>query len=188
MENLLLNDQTSGSDYTLLACRWKEGDRKAGEQIFDHFAPQIYRFYIVRIFNREIAEDLTQNVFLKVTHKINSFHEEMGSFSSWIWQIARNTLIDYFREKKQIVFSDLPAEGENFVNERDDPTQEIRKQEILSLLTHLSPEEQEIFALHHISDLSYREISLRTQRSEGALRVLVHRINQKLRTLLNERE
>lgn len=173
-------------DYTALACQWKNGDAIAGEKIFEHFAPQIFRFYMVRVFNREIAEDLTQNVFLKVTHKIDSFHEEMGSFSSWIWQIARNALIDYFREKKQVVFSDLPSEGENFINERDDPTQSIRTHEIMSLVRQLTTEEQEVFALHHLSDLSYKEIAGRMNKSEGALRVLVHRINQKLRHLINE--
>ncbi len=176
----------SDVDYNALACGWQQGDGNAGAFIFDHFAPQIYRFFMVRIFNRDIAEDLIQNVFLKVTHKLHTFDTHLGSFSSWIWQIARNTLIDYFREKKHIVFSDLPSEGENFINEKDDPSHEIRYRELMEIVQKLTGEEQEVFSLHHLSNLSYKEMGTRMQKSEGSLRVLVHRINQKLRQLIQE--
>ncbi len=180
------NSSLEFDEYTILAISWKNGEQRAGEQIFDHFAPQIFRFYMVRTYNRDISEDLTQNVFLKVTNKIQSFDEKLGTFSSWIWQIARNSLIDHFREKKYIVFSDIPSESDNFINEKDDPTHEIREAEILTLVKRLSREEQEVFSLHHISSLSYKEISVRMRKSEGALRVLVHRINRKLRAFIRK--
>ncbi|MBI4239584.1 sigma-70 family RNA polymerase sigma factor [Candidatus Uhrbacteria bacterium] len=146
------NDRAEMFDCNALACQWQHGNQQAGALIFDYFASQIFRFFIVRLFNREIAEDLTQHVFLKVTNKIHTFDTNLGNFSSWIWQITRNTLIDYFREKKHVVFSDLPSEGEHFINESDDPAQEVKYHELLALVKTLSTEEQEIFSLHHLSD------------------------------------
>jgi RNA polymerase sigma-70 factor (ECF subfamily) len=174
--------------FNKLAHRLKDGDRQAGEEIFDYFSRQIYRFFVVKTSNRETAEDLTQEVFLKAIDKIETFNENLGSFSGWLWQIAKNTVKDYYRKKKTVFLSDFVLknkENSDFLAGKNDGQSEQRMAEILDLVKDLNEEEQEVFSLHYLSDLSYREISNTLGKSESSLRVLVHRVNKKIRKIFN---
>ena len=177
--------------FNKLAHRLKEGERKAGEEIFDYFAPQFFRFFLVRTGNRETAEDLTQEIFLKVIDKIGTYNEDLGSFSGWIWQIAKNNVKDYYRKKKTVALSDFVLqnkENSDFLKGKNDPKTELKMTEMLDLIKDLNEEEQEVFSLRYLSDLSYRDISKTTKKSESSLRVLVHRVNKKIRKLFNNNE
>jgi len=174
--------------FNKLAHRLKEGSRQAGEEFFDYFSRQIFRFFVVRTGSRETAEDLTQEVFLKVIDKIKTFNEDLGSFSGWLWQIAKNTVKDYYRKKKPISLSDFvlkSKENDDFLEGKNDPKAGLDLTEIIDLIKDFSEEEQEVFSLHYLSDLSYRDISKTLGKSESSLRVLVHRVNKKIRKLFN---
>lgn len=177
--------------FNKLAHRLKEGERKAGEEIFDYFAPSIFSVFLVRTGNRETAEDLTQEIFLKVIDKIGTFNEDLGSFSGWIWQIAKNNVKDYYRKKKTVALSDFVLqnkENSDFLKGKNDPKTELKMTEMLDLIKDLNEEEQEVFSLRYLSDLSYRDISKTTKKSESSLRALVHRVNKKIRKLFNNNE
>lgn len=174
----------------VLARKLKEGDAAAAERIFDSFAGKIFAFMMSRVGGRAAAEDLTQDVFVKVISKIETFDELQGNLSAWIWQISRNTLIDYFREKKQFLFSDMTADSEasqpfDLVDATQDPERTVYVAEIMKAVALLSPEEQEVFSLHYVSDLQYKEISRLLDRPEGNLRVIIHRINKKIQKALD---
>lgn len=165
----------------------KQGDRQAGEAIFDNFSAPIYRFFLVRTSSRETAEDLTQDVFLKLVGKIDTFDENLGSFSGWLWQIAKNTVKDYYRKKKALPLSEIALrekEKNDFLDGKNDRRYDIKMAEIMDLIKDLSEEEQEIFSLHYLSDLPYKQISKTTGKSQSSLRVLVHRLNKKIAKLL----
>lgn len=170
--------------FNKLANRMKSGDLKAGDEIFSYFSPLIYRFFMARVLSRDLAEDLTQDIFVKVVGKIDLFDENAGNFSAWIWQIARNSLIDYYRDKKETSFSDMPEGMENMFRTRDMSFDKIRVMEIMDVVNAFEEGDREIFTLFYLSDLPYREISKITKRSEGSLRVAVHRMNKKIREIL----
>lgn len=181
-------DILSGDKFNKLASRLQKGDPKAGQIIFDNFAPQIFRFFLVRTSNRETAEDLTQEVFFKVIRRIETFDQKLGSFSGWLWQIARNTVKDYYRKKKPLPLSDYvlqKKERDDFISYANDTNQDLKMSEALDLIKNFSEEEQEVFSLHYLSDLPYKEIGKRFSKSENSLRVLVHRVNKKIRKLIN---
>lgn len=172
---------------TRLACRLKNGDLDAGEKLFNYFSPKIYRFVMVRILNPETAEDLTQEVFFKVVNRIETFDTTRGNFSGWIWQITRNTLKDHYGQKKSIPFSKMTEDAPEIKHLRDKkngPEEKTKIQEVLLMIKRLSQEEQEIFSLRYLSDLSYKQIGKMTGKSEGALRILVHRVNKKIRQII----
>lgn len=164
----------------------KKGDGKAAERIFDHFAPHIHSFFMARIRNRETAQDLTQEVFLKVIRHIETFDARSGEFTAWIWQIARNTGIDFFRQKKPVYLADLPEEGSNIPDERLTASESAKLREILKVVERFSPEEQELFELHFIADLSYVDMAHATGRSSASLRVAIHRLRKKIQPYLND--
>lgn len=158
----------------------QRGEAGSAEKIFDHFSGHIYAFFMARIRHKETAQDLTQEVFLKVIKSIDQFDRESGNFTAWIWQIARNSAIDYFRLKKPSYLSDLPSEGANIIEEhlRSDESAKIR--EIMDIVEKFSAEEQELFQLHFIADMSYEDIARVVKKTETSLRVAIHRLRKKL--------
>lgn len=178
--------EPTGDQLNKIAIRLKRGDVRAGEEVFDHFNPLLYRFFLTRTTNRAISEDLTQDVFFKVISKIETFDDEKGNFPGWIWQIARNTLIDHFRGKTDIPFVDAGEGIEDISVDVEDADQRMKVRVIMESVTQLSEEEQELFSLRYVSDASYKDMSSILGRSEPALRVALHRLNKKVKDIITE--
>lgn len=170
----------SKTKFNGLAERLKVGDSQAGAVIFDHFFSQIYRFLLARLGHRETAQDLVQEVFLKVVRNIQSFNPSAGDFTPWIWQIARNTLIDHFRQKKPQYLEDMEQHGAAIPDSGDGVHASAELREIMNIVRQLNEDEQELFQLHFISDLSYTDLAAVTGKTEANLRVAVHRLRQKI--------
>lgn len=168
--------------FNRLANLLKCGDKTAAAELFDYFNPKLFSFFITRTLHRETAEDLTQEVFLKLINHIDTFSEKKGDFLAWIWQIARNTAKDYYRKnsKKEINVATFIGKYESF-DDRNELENKIRAEEVMKLVRDFSEEEQEIFSMYYLSDLPYKEISRIIGKPEGSLRVLIHRINQKIK-------
>lgn len=164
----------------------QKGDTHSAEKIFDHFSGPIYAFFMARIRNKETAQDLTQEVFLKVVKSIDQFDRKSGDFTAWIWQIARNSAIDYFRHKKPSYLADLPDEGANIIEDRVRTDESAKVREIMDIVESFSEEEQELFQQHFVADVSYTELARITGKTEAALRVSIHRLRKKLIPYLND--
>lgn len=180
------------TDFNKEAEKLKNGDKKAAERIFDHFSPKIFRFFMTRTASRQDSEDLTQEVFLKLLEKIGTFNNAQGYFSSWFWQIAKNQLIDHYREKKSFATADPDVIAKkSLTKSSDNPQKNIADkneiEQVLKIVKNFSEEEQEIFSLRFLSELSYKEISIMLNKSEGNLRVISHRITQKIQKETNEK-
>jgi len=80
----------------------QHGDTDSFAGLYDFFVNPIYRYVFFKV-KKEDALDLTENIFLKVWEKIGSYHREegKGTFSSWIYRIAHNTVVDYYRLEKE---------------------------------------------------------------------------------------
>ncbi len=172
-------------DFDRLANRLKDGDEGAAGKIFDRFAPKIFGYLLAKTANRHVAEDLTQEVFLRVLSRIETFDPLRGSFSCWLWGVAKNALTDYWRDARTTPMSDLAdAEGNlpDFPEERRlSPENELLAKEAWEIIRTFSADEQEVLVLHYVSGLRYKEISEATGKSEGSLRVLIHRLHKKIR-------
>ncbi|MEG0377386.1 MAG: sigma-70 family RNA polymerase sigma factor [Eubacterium sp.] len=68
------------------------------EEMYEEYYPKLYNYIYYRTLNRETTEDIVSEVFLKVMYRLRSYRPERGCFSTWIYTIAKNTLIDYFRK------------------------------------------------------------------------------------------
>jgi len=118
--------------------------------------------------NKDEAEDITQEVFLKVWNNIRKYKYEY-SFKTWLLTIARNTAIDYLRKKKSLVFSDLEnVEGENTLIDNikdeallaDEIFTKIEDAELLQqLLIKISSTQSEVVRLRYGEDLTFEEIA-----------------------------
>lgn len=173
-------EKTHSDKFNDLAELMKKGDKRAAGEIYDYFSPLIYRFVLTRVSNKHLAEDLSQDVFVKVVSRIDTFNKDLGNFSGWIWQITRNTLIDYYRDKKEVSFSDI-EDVENEFGVEDNIYKRIEMRQVKDVIKGFGDEERELFALYYLSDLSYRDISKIMNKSEGALRVATHRLLKKIK-------
>lgn len=169
---------------TRLAKRMQKGDAGAAESLYGELADKVFGFCLSRVRHRHFAEDLTQEIFLKLVTKIEMFDAKKGDFTVWFWQLARNTLIDHYRRQKDSAFSDLGDERkiEALAVMHPEPALEksFEKQLLDEFLKSLDQEEQELFRLRYVAELSYKEMSDVLERSEGALRVAVNRLKKKI--------
>lgn len=169
---------------TKLAVRAKNGDLLAAEKLYEELFDKVFGFCMNRTSNRTVAEDLTQDIFLKLVDKINTFDEAKGNFLVWFWQLARNTLTDHYRKAKDINFSEIEEEKMEKITPIVHPERveyKIEFDRVKSFVDTLSAEERELFELHFVADMRYKDISALTKKSEGSLRVAVNRLKEKVK-------
>ncbi len=162
----------------------KKGDRKAAAAIYDELAPKVYGFIFTRTSSKEVAEDLTQELFIKLIEKIDGFDEERGRFTVWFWAVTRHMLIDFYREKKATPFSSFTEDAvEGMMIDAGAPNidDKFRYEKLKDFLKTLSGDERELFELRYVAEVPYTEIAAMLGKSEGSLRVAVLRIKGKIR-------
>ena len=109
-----MHDNKSAID---LVVAYREGDEEALEQLIRQYLKPVYGFVYRYVGNSADAEDVTQEVFVKMWRKLKLF-DTNKNFKTWLFTIAKNTAIDYLRKKKTIPFSHFDtAEGRNFLEE-----------------------------------------------------------------------
>lgn len=160
----------------------KSGNEAAFSEIYGSFIAPIYRFVYFRVGSKEEAEDLTQTVFLRAWKSLDKF-DETTHFSTWLYTIARNAVIDFWKKKKCVLLEDMeeePAEMTDFAHfEKEKDWEKIK-----SAIKNLNEDQQEIISLRFIEDLSNAEISKKTGKSEVAIRQTQCRAIKQLRNIL----
>ncbi len=106
------NNSSKLSDEELVK-KYLSGDGDSFDELVERYADYIYNFIHQSVSEREWAEDLAQEVFVKVWKNLKKF-DTKKKFKVWIFKIARNTIIDFFRKRKEIKFSDLEKKEEEF--------------------------------------------------------------------------
>jgi RNA polymerase sigma-70 factor (ECF subfamily) len=155
---------------------------------YEKYIAPIFRFIYFRVKNHQEAEDLTQTVFLKAWKGIGKYKKQNNPFSSWLYTIARNTIIDYWKKKKELNLdegvSDILDDGSNVLQEIEN---ESDFQQIMESIIVLTEDQQEIIILKFIEDLSNKEISEILSKNEDAVRQLQSRALKSLKNILEEK-
>lgn len=179
----MIEDQEHLKKLILLA---KDGDNGAFEEVYTTYYTPLFHYIIVRIKNKEEAEDMTQTVFMKIWNSISKWNSNHTSPLAFFFTVARNTMIDYFRKNshKEIVSDEVVA---IFADEDSSTDEESKSREsrelILQAVSQLSDEQQEIITMLYTNDLTYKEIADITGKREDAIRQLHSRAIKKLREI-----
>lgn len=154
----------------------KNGNLNEFSRLYDAYIDKIYRYIFFKTRHRETAEDLTGDVFIKALSKIQTFDPAKASFSVWIYRIARNTVIDYYRSKKES--ADIEDAWDLASDEDVARTVQanLSLKQIEEYIQKLKPEQRDLVILRVWQDLSYKEISEIMGKDEGSLRVSFGRI------------
>jgi len=167
-----------------LALRCQKGDKEAFGALYDRYAERLYRYIYFKTWNKDAAEDIVSVVFLKAFERIKSFNPNKGVFSQWIYGIARNAIIDYFRTVKPTAdIEDIFDLGED---ERTEAKLDARDMllKVEAYLDKLNPRQREIVMLRIWEELPYREIAEIVGGSEDAVKVMFSRTIRELREKL----
>ena len=182
-------DTTISSELDKLVDRAIAGDGDAFGRLYDMHVDRVYRHIYYRVSNNADAEDLTQQVFIRAWRAIGRYKRTASPFLAWLIKISHNLVIDFYRSKKSEVyvnFDSITAEPEV------DPAQlaEARydRQEIRRAISKLRDDQQQVVLMRFIEDFSYKEIATVLGKSEGAVRVILHRGLTKLKTILEKAE
>lgn len=150
--------------------------------LYDQYADAIFRFCFFKTGDREIAKDLTQDVFIKVFNHLTK-DESVTNEKAFVYTIAKNVVIDFWRKKTSVHESELPEGFMQSVpsNLRTDLLAEYTS--FLSLLDKLQPEDREVILLRYIDDLSGKEMAEILGERENTVLVRISRATAKLRDL-----
>ena len=156
----------------------KFGDASAFGRLYDSTLERIYRYVFFRVTDAELAEDLTSQVFLKAWENLRRY-KPGGPFVAWLYTIARNTVIDHYRTRKQSVPLDQTVIKEDpALDEKVDLKHDIGV--LQEAMQELTDEQREVLTLRFLADMETGEIAERMQKSEGAIRALQMRALQAL--------
>ena len=159
--------------------RAKQGDREALRYLYSRYADNVYSYVSSIVRDHYEAEDVTQQVFAKLTDSLARYEERGAPFLSWLVRLARNAAIDQLRARRAIPVAD-PIESEA----ADDGEEADRRETLRSALDTLPDDQREIIVLRHLGGLAPAEIATRLGRSESAVNGLHHRGRRALRAEL----
>lgn len=162
------------------------GDTDAFGELYDLYVDNIYRYIYFRV-EREEALDLTENVFLKAWENLKSYKKVSNKyFSSWLYRIAHNIVIDHYRGRRETVdITDLNLPDEKRMNDPVVLTEQSLSHDALrKAVGKLNKKYRQLILLKYVSGLSNPEIAKVMGRSEGNLRILKFRALRALRQIL----
>jgi len=163
------------------------GEASAFGLLYDRYQPKIYRFIYFKVSHREEAEDLCHQVFLNAWQNISGYKHKGFPFSAWLYSIARNRIIDYYRANREIVSIekiDIAIEdAKNAVHKKIEHKLELEK--IRETLKGLSQLEQDIIIMRFIEEMSLKEVAKALQKNELSVRVMQNRAIKKLKKLIS---
>ncbi len=161
----------------------RRGNPEAFGKIYDKYLDRIYRFIFFRVSSKEQAEDLSSQVFLKALEYLDE-KRKINNLQAFLYQIARNLIIDFYRDKKEVVSLD-GEEAKELQDNHLDISEEINTrleiEKTKKALREIRDEYKEVIILYYLEELSIREIAQILEKNKGNVRILIHRALKALR-------
>jgi len=170
-----------------LVTRLISGDREAFGELYDIYAPKIFRFIRLKVGSQVLAEDLSSESFLRAWEYFQEKEREIEeSFQALIYKIARNLIVDHYKRKstQEILIDD----DFNVFLENQLATSESFKEDtegIHRALMNIKEEYQDVIIWYYVDELPVPQIAKMMDKSEGAIRVLIHRALRSLKEVLS---
>ncbi len=176
-------------DFAGIVARAQAGDQGAFQVIYEHFADPLFRYLYARCGDASLAEDLSGDLWVRVVERLPRFQlqgdDHAAAFAAWLYQIARNLVIDVFRRRSEH-HVDLPETLVAPVARPDEQVLAVEaEQELRTAIEQLTTEQREVILLRFFEERSNAEVARLTGRSEGAVKVMQHRALGTLARKLN---
>ena len=164
------------------------GNTAAFEALYDHFYDRIYRYVSFKAGDASAAEDITEEVFLRMLRSIGTYKYHGHPFSSWLFRIAHNLVVDHFRKcgrDKSVPLDKVVAVvGESSVDLDNYVQTKLAMREVNRAMEDLTDLQRQIISLRFAGGLSVNETARAVGRNENAVKALQHAGIRKLRKIL----
>ncbi len=160
-----------------------QGDLNEMTLLFERYNVRLFNFLVQMTKDKAVAEDLTQTVFYKAIRYRTSY--KGGQFVSWIFRIARNVFSDHYQKSKK-TWNNVEVEQIAVIEEESAISQSEEVAHLHNALNKLSTEERELVVMNRLQGIKYDQIAEITGSSAGAVKVKMHRVIKKLKTVYFE--
>ncbi len=193
----LIPDFSSASDQDVVE-QARAGSEPAYRELIRRYERPVFSLIYRMVRDRELAEDLAQETFVKVLNALASYRPEF-KFSSWIFKIANNAAIDHLRRRQLETLSvdgaphattadQMESSSLELADRAESPLQELEARELGSLIeqaiSRLRPEYRACIILRHVEDRSYEEIAEILDLPLGTVKTYLHRARAELKAML----
>jgi RNA polymerase sigma-70 factor (ECF subfamily) len=165
-----------------LVQRCQQGDQQAWAEVVRQFSRRVYNLAYRFTASHAAAEDLTQEVFIRVYRSLGQYDPSLGDLSNWLMRLARNLIIDDYRKRQRTPTDssdDLADHEYHLPASSDTPHRALERQErrlqVLTAINKLSPDLRECVILRDIEELSYQEIVDLLRIPEGTVKSRINR-------------
>lgn len=159
----------------------KNGDLQQASVLFERYHKRIFNFLARMTLDRNVAEDLTQNVFLRMIKYRGSF-KEGNKFLPWIYQMARNIFSDHYQaDKVKAGFVDIEKMKDSVSDKEENKEQDEREKLLYQSMSLLSDDQRELLVLTRFQHMKYEEVAAIMDTTVANIKVKVHRAIAALR-------
>ncbi|GAA1285893.1 sigma-70 family RNA polymerase sigma factor [Pseudonocardia aurantiaca] len=167
----------------------QEGDMVAFGDLFDRYYDVVFRYVLFRMGDRTLAEDITQETFVRALRRITSVSYQGRDIGAWFVTIARNLIFDHVKSSRyrlEQTTNDIVELSPSTNGPEQQVLDGATNDELLRCVRKLNPDQQECIQLRFLQGLSVAETAERMDRNEGAVKALQHRAVRRLAQLLPE--
>ena len=164
-------------DADALMRKLKEGDLDRAGDLFELYHRPLYNFFLKTTYHRDASLDMTQTVFYRMINYRQSYRSGYP-FRSWIYQIARNVLSDYYQKEQPKAFVDIESIGEEAEGSTNS---EENYRQLYRALARLEQEQRELLVMSKFQKMKYQEIATIMNTTVSNVKVKVHRAMQQLK-------
>lgn len=172
-----------------LIARAHAGDADAFSALYQAYVQAVYRFLLLRVSDPSLAEDLTGEVFLRAVDSLPRYSSRGLPFGAWLFRIARDRLIDYYRQKARRPSAEL---NDNLLSDLPDPGDLAAAEEMaLSLrqaMRRLTDEQRDVIQFRFMEEWTLEETARAMNKSVNAIKALQHRALSALNRLMQHRD
>ncbi|MEW1954594.1 sigma-70 family RNA polymerase sigma factor [Terrabacter sp. NPDC080008] len=166
----------------------QQGDKEAFAQLYDLYVDTIFRYVLVRVANRALAEDLTSETFIRAMRRIDSFTWQGKDIAAWFVTIARNLIADHVKSARfrfEVATADMRDADERVDAPDTEVLTRLRDERLVAAIKQLGPDQAECITLRFLQGLSLADTARVLGKSEGAVKQLQLRATRALRKLLD---
>ncbi len=165
-------------------------EKRSFEEVYrDHFKP-VYNYIYMQLLDRETAEDIVSDAFMKAFRAYDTFSPSVSSEKTWLFRIARNLLIDFYRRagrSKEFNPGDEVLEAASYNDKELAAIEDDTNRVVYQVLSYLREEEREILLMRYIREMSNPEIAQETGLSPKSVSERIRRILAKCRKIMEQK-
>lgn len=159
-------------------------------ELYDGHHEQIFRYVWSRVRHKEVAEDLTGEIFTRMVKHLPSYQPQQAPFRAWLYQIARNLIVDHYRRSSDQTA--VPLQRVDLITNKPNPDSVIERQlsleKVQDALERIDAEQRDVILMRFVLGLSLKEVADTLDKSIGAVKSIQHRGLKTLRATLKVME